>query len=123
MKLGKEGRAQLAKLIERGLLKSRDYDDFARLYRSAIALNRCFIIDCNGCDREKSRAESWQEYDKAREEQLERNEKKKEKLRAKIKDLCEKLKISYYIQSDPRGMPLYLGVDGCEEYHNGVAVG
>lgn len=126
MRLSKKALEQFNSTVKNNILTSDKIDDFARLYRLAKKLHRTYEIDCNGCSREKFKFETWKQYDRAREEQLEKNELEQNRVEEKIRKLCNSLGIEHYLQRDPRGLPLYLSTEklSASDYNrNSVCIG
>ena len=105
MRLNKDAIARYYKLDLERLI---NIDDYARLYRLAKKLHRCFEIDCNGTDRDKSKYETWEEYDIYRDNILSSNELLQGRIYSKIDKICKANNLNYYIQSDPRGGTLFV---------------
>lgn len=59
--------------------------------------------ECNGCTREKHKAESWESYNKAREYQMKWLEGRMQKLEKTIAKHCKALNLFCLFQGDPRG--------------------
>ena len=99
------------------------FEIVAKLRRDAITLRRLFECECNGCTRDPLKYESLENYDQARERQMEWVEKRIEQVKKRIARICKGLELTHFIQSDPRGCSLYLGTDSKENYHQeGVAI-
>lgn len=95
----------------------------ADLARHAVTLRKLFEHECNGCTRDKLPGETWEQYDRARVDQLAWVEQRIEKERELISRKCAFLEVPYYIQGDPRGPSLYLGTSSSASYSTeGVAI-
>lgn len=94
-----------------------------KIRRSAITLRKYFECSCNGCTREKLPFESWANYDKSRDAQMNWIEKRTDVLRNRIERECNAVNVPFYIQSDPRGCSLYLMTTDESRYNTqGVAI-
>lgn len=71
-------------------------------------LRREYEIQCNGCSRDKFPWESWKQYDESRERQLEESNREIERLETLVAKTCNRLRLYYYLQTDPRGATLYV---------------
>lgn len=78
------------------------------LRRQAITLRNLYECQCNGCIRDRLAWESWAEYDRARESQMEWIDNRVIKVLRTIDKKCAKLNLHYHIQTDPRGPALYI---------------
>lgn len=117
--LDRELANQASKRLKRLILPS----ELRPLRLLAIRLRRLFEYSCNGCTREKTHYESWKEYDAAREQQMIKVDRDIVRTEIKIAQICDDLKIPYYIQSDPRGCALYIGTSSDTSYNTeGVAI-
>lgn len=94
--------------LKRQLLRHYDAILIDKIRRDAITLRKVYEGQCNGCTREKFMGESWVEYDKARESQIEWLEKREELLTKRIKKNADAIGLQVFFQSDPRGASVYL---------------
>lgn len=93
------------------------------LRRAANLLRKLYEAECNGCTREKLSFESWEQYDKARDQQMLWVEKRVKAVETRIAKLCAELDIPFFLQTDPRGCSLYLGTTSDSRYNTeGVAI-
>ncbi len=107
-------------------LRHYDYNIINKIRKNSITLRRLFEYECNGCTREKLPFETWLDYDRAREYQMIWVEKRKQIILKRIEKLVSSIGLYLYIQSDPRGLPVYISVNPLsnQSYHtNGVGVG
>lgn len=88
------------------------FDEWAlklnKLRGLSVTLQKYFEYECNGCTREKLSFETWAQYDKERELQMEWVEKRIKQITKQITKLSHDLGLYYYIQTDPRGAALYV---------------
>jgi len=86
-----------------------------KLVRLAIKNNRLAVYLCNGASREKFPFETWKDYDKAREKQMDWVEEEREKVKRKVEALSKEYAISELrkgvnIQFDPKVVEAFLRV-------------
>lgn len=102
-------------------------ENLEQLCRDSRTLRKLFECECNGCTREKSPGESWQDYDVDREKQMEWVDKRQNVVLKRIAKRCAALGVDFYIQSDPRGCSLYIskpnsGMNNTNYSTTGVAI-
>lgn len=78
------------------------------LIRACITHHKYCECECNGCTREKYSIESWADYDKAREYQMQWLEKRIEKIEKTILKNAKILGLNVLFNGDPRGPTIRL---------------
>jgi hypothetical protein len=89
-------------------ITSIDYQILKKLYMHAKKLHRNYEYQCNGANRDKLPRETWEEYDKFRNEQLILIDKLVDKLEIEATRFAESIDMLIYFQTDPRGLSIYL---------------
>lgn len=80
------------------------YDDNAvSLLRLCITHHKLSEYECNGCTRDKLPSESWEDYDKARDNQVAWIEKRTQAIEKTITKRCKELNLVANFEGDPRG--------------------
>ena len=75
-----------------------------KVLRDCITYHRYCEYQCNGCTREKLPFESWEDYDKAREEQMAWVEKRIDLVEKRLRKNADALGFRAELEGDPRGV-------------------